>query len=160
MDNPGLFHVQISLVQPNAAHYTKCSRNLRKFSLNDVHEQTVQRVHQVQADLLSLGVAAPPRRQRGRLGGGGGRLQGGALPSSHLRLPSGGWLLQRTDVTIAAAITTALCRRRRLDAPTKFECQWGPVRQWHRNPTGSLATKHLLVVLGQACLQLPAIIRM
>ena len=29
------------------------------------------------------------------------------------------------DVTIAAAIANVLCRLRRLDAPTKFECQWG-----------------------------------
>ena len=54
MDNPGLSHAQTSPVQANAAHCTKCSRNQRKLSLNDAHEQTVQRVHQVQEDLLPL----------------------------------------------------------------------------------------------------------
>ena len=35
MDNLGLSHVQTSTVQSNAASGTKCSRNQRKFSLND-----------------------------------------------------------------------------------------------------------------------------
>ena len=82
MDNPGLSHLQASPVQPNAASGTKCSRDQQKFSLNDAHEQTVQRVHQVQVDLLSLGAAAPLRRQRGHLGGGGGGCLQGALPGS------------------------------------------------------------------------------
>ena len=42
MDNPGLSHVQTSPVQPNAASDANCSRNQQKFSLTDVHEQTVQ----------------------------------------------------------------------------------------------------------------------
>ena len=67
MDNPGLSHVQTSPVEPNAAHSTKCSLNQQTFSLNDAYEQTVQRVHQVQEDLLSLGSAA----RRGSLGGWG-----------------------------------------------------------------------------------------
>ena len=35
-----------------------------------------------------------------------------------------------------------------------------PLGLWRRNSTGSLATKHLLIVLGQYHLQLQAIIRM
>ena len=69
LDNSGLSHVQTSLVQPHAASGTKCSCNQRKFSLNDAHEQMVQRVHQVQEYLLSLGAAGPLRRRQGRLGG-------------------------------------------------------------------------------------------
>ena len=125
MDNRCLSHVQPSPVQASAACNTKCSQNQLKFILNDVQEQTVQQVHQAQEDLLPLGAAAP--LWHGRPGGGkGGRLRG-ALPGSPLsplRLPGGGWLSQGTDVTIAAAITTARCRRR-LDAPTKFELLWG-----------------------------------
>ena len=49
----------------------------------------------------------------------------GALPYSLLRLWAGqaGWLY--VDVTIAAAIATARCSRRRLYAPTQFKCLWG-----------------------------------
>ena len=46
---------------------------------------------------------------------------GGSPPSPSRQPPLHPW----TDVTIAAAISTAQSRRRRLDAPTKFECQWG-----------------------------------
>ena len=48
------------------------ARNQRKFSPNDAHKQTVQRVHQVQEDLLFPGGVTPQslRRRRGRLGGG------------------------------------------------------------------------------------------
>ena len=67
---------------------------------------------------------------------------------------AGGWLSLGTDVTIAAAISTARCRRRRLAAPTIFE--W----QWRRKTTGALATQHLLIVLRQHHLQLPAIFGM
>ena len=83
MDNPSI-RCPTSPVQPIAAHSTKCSWTLthdqRKFRLNVAHEQTVQRVHQVQKDLLSLSAAAPLRRQRGHLGGGGG----GSPPTSRL----------------------------------------------------------------------------
>ena len=157
MNNPGLSHVQTSPVQLrfNAASNTKCSRNQRILGLNDV-QQTVQRVHQVQEDLLFLGSVAPLRRRRGSLeragGGRGGGGEGGGLRSP-LRLPQqlpppprrrmAHWLSQGTDFTIAAAIATAQCRRRRLKAATKFELPW-PC-----NSTGSLPTQHLLVGLGQ-----------
>ena len=72
MDNFGLSHVQTSQAQPNAASSTlkmqPPAANQRKFSLNDAHKQTVQRVHQVQKDLLSLGAAVPLRRLRGAFG--------------------------------------------------------------------------------------------
>ena len=51
IDNAGLPHVQKFPVLPNAASGIKCSRNQGKFILNDAHEQTVQRVHQVQEAL-------------------------------------------------------------------------------------------------------------
>ena len=114
-----LFSVQTSPVQANADHYTICSRNLRKFSLNDVHELTVQ----LDGHLL------------------------GSLPGSPLLLPVWGWLSQGKDITIAAAIATVLCERscrgglmlqRNLSA-VALQLNW-------LNSTGSLATKRPVVL--------------
>ena len=54
--------------------------------------------------------------------GGGGGLPPRLPPLQPPPQPSGGRLSQGTDVTIAVSITTVWCMRRRLDAPTKFEC--------------------------------------
>ena len=124
IDNPGpgLSHVQTCLVLPNAARGTKCSQNQQKFSLN---EQTVQRVRQVQSDFLAP-AAALLRGRRDRPDGEEGSPPR-ALPGTPLYRQGGGWLSLGTDVTVAAAISTVWCRRRRLGhlgAPTIFEWLW------------------------------------
>ena len=67
---------------------TKCRGwNQQKFSLDDVHEQTVQRVHQVQElgrFIVSCQCCAAPLRRRG------GRLEGGGV-CLLCSLPSAAW---------------------------------------------------------------------
>ena len=95
-------------MQPVVANAAGISENSAS-----VKEQTVQQVLQVQSDLLSLSAAALLCRRRGRvLANSPPRPRGvdrlpGTLPGTPLCRPGGGWLSLGTNVTIAAAISTA-----------------------------------------------------